>query len=123
MRHLRLRITKYSAWSSLLPAMHAHMRASDAFGVPRCQQRCRPRAGFVCVHPKSSRSIRHPCRQSGGRRAARLLWQVRDYLEMEFRPKSSEAPLPFGFDLERIIDDFVLFCMLIGNDFLPCASC
>ena len=48
-------------------------------------------------------------------------WQVRDYLEMEFRPKSSEAQLPFGFDLERIIDDFVLFCMLIGNDFLPCA--
>ena len=43
---------------------------------------------------------------------ARLL---RDYLGMEFqgcRP-------PFGFDLERIVDDFVLFCMLIGNDFLP----
>ncbi len=46
--------------------------------------------------------------------------QVRDYLELEFRPKPAEPPLPFDFDLERVIDDFVLFCMLIGNDFLPC---
>ena len=44
---------------------------------------------------------------------------VRDYLELEFR--SAAASAPFGFDLERVIDDFVLFCMLIGNDFLPCA--
>ena len=44
---------------------------------------------------------------------------VRDYLELEFRPPP--GTLPFEFDLERIIDDFVLFCMLIGNDFLPCA--
>ena len=46
---------------------------------------------------------------------------MRDYLEMEFRPRPSEPSLPFDFDLERVIDDFVLFCMLIGNDFLPCA--
>ena len=46
---------------------------------------------------------------------------MRDYLELEFRPKPSEPALPFDFDLERVIDDFVLFCMLIGNDFLPCA--
>lgn len=44
---------------------------------------------------------------------------VRDYLEMEFRP--APGVLSFEYDLERIIDDFVLFCMLIGNDFLPCA--
>ena len=49
-----------------------------------------------------------------------LLIQVRDYLEMEFRPRHDETQLPFDFDLERVIDDFVLFCMLIGNDFLPC---
>lgn len=43
---------------------------------------------------------------------ARLL---RDYLGLEFQG----CQPPFGFDLERIVDDFVLFCMLIGNDFLP----
>ena len=43
---------------------------------------------------------------------------LRDYLELEF----GNAALPFPFELERLIDDFVLFCMLIGNDFLPCAS-
>ena len=42
---------------------------------------------------------------------------LRDYLHLEF--ESYEKSLPFSFDLERIIDDFVLFCMLVGNDFLP----
>lgn len=45
---------------------------------------------------------------------------LRDYLELEFQ-QPAEA-LGFQFDLERVIDDFVLFCMLIGNDFLPCES-
>ena len=48
---------------------------------------------------------------------ARVLGRlVRDYLELEFQ---GAGALPFGFDLERVVDDFVLFCMLIGNDFLP----
>ena len=42
---------------------------------------------------------------------------LRDYFDMEF--KSLADTLPFPYDLERIVDDFVLFCMLVGNDFLP----
>lgn len=44
---------------------------------------------------------------------------VREYLELEFQ----HLPLPFPFSLERIVDDFVMFCMLTGNDFLPGALC
>ena len=45
---------------------------------------------------------------------------LRDYLELEFQQPAEV--LGFKYDLERIIDDFVLFCMLIGNDFLPCEA-
>ena len=42
---------------------------------------------------------------------------LREYIDLEF--KSLASVLPFMYDAERIIDDFVLFCMLVGNDFLP----
>jgi len=42
---------------------------------------------------------------------------LRDYVQLEFDQCAST--LPFKFDIERVIDDFVLFCMLVGNDFLP----
>ncbi|KAG8762834.1 hypothetical protein FRC11_007551 [Ceratobasidium sp. 423] len=42
---------------------------------------------------------------------------LREYLDLEFQ--SLTSTLPFEYDLERIIDDFVLIAVFIGNDFLP----
>ena len=49
-----------------------------------------------------------------------LLLQIgllREYLDLEFRVVA--PALPFEYDCERIVDDFVLLAMLVGNDFLP----
>ncbi|TWU72265.1 hypothetical protein ED733_002064 [Metarhizium rileyi] len=44
---------------------------------------------------------------------------VREYLEMEFQELHKEGTLAFPFDLERVIDDFILMAFFVGNDFLP----
>uniref|UniRef100_A0A183GQ58 5'-3' exoribonuclease n=1 Tax=Heligmosomoides polygyrus TaxID=6339 RepID=A0A183GQ58_HELPZ len=42
---------------------------------------------------------------------------LREYLSWEFHPL--QASLPFPFDIERIVDDWVLMGFLVGNDFIP----
>ena len=41
---------------------------------------------------------------------------LRDMLYLEFKPKEKGS---FDYSIERIVDDFIFMCMLIGNDFLP----
>ncbi len=42
---------------------------------------------------------------------------LREYLDLEFG--SLAAEIPFEYNLERIIDDFILMGIFVGNDFLP----
>lgn len=44
---------------------------------------------------------------------------VREYLELEFQELKDPDVLEFEFDLERVIDDFILMAFFVGNDFLP----
>ncbi|CAG0917946.1 unnamed protein product [Notodromas monacha] len=42
---------------------------------------------------------------------------MREYLDMEF--SELKGTLPFEYDLERIIDDWIFMGFLVGNDFIP----
>ncbi|KAF8738458.1 hypothetical protein AX14_011448 [Amanita brunnescens Koide BX004] len=42
---------------------------------------------------------------------------LREYLDLEFQ--EVEHVLPFEYNLERVIDDFILLAVFVGNDFLP----
>ena len=44
---------------------------------------------------------------------------VREYLELEFQELKEPSVLDFAFDMERVIDDFILMAFFVGNDFLP----
>ena len=44
---------------------------------------------------------------------------VREYLELEFQELQQDGALNFEYDMERIIDDFILMAFFVGNDFLP----
>jgi 5'-3' exoribonuclease 1 len=44
---------------------------------------------------------------------------VREYLELEFQELQAPGALDFPFELEKIIDDFILMAFFVGNDFLP----
>lgn len=42
---------------------------------------------------------------------------MREYLDMEFNSVSDK--LSFAYDFERVLDDFILLALFVGNDFLP----
>lgn len=42
---------------------------------------------------------------------------LREYLELEF--SGVKDNLNFPYDIEKIIDDWVLLCFMVGNDFIP----
>jgi 5'-3' exoribonuclease 1 len=44
---------------------------------------------------------------------------IREYLELEFQELKAPGALSFPFDMERVIDDFILMAFFVGNDFLP----
>ncbi|XP_071053139.1 5'-3' exoribonuclease 1 isoform X2 [Onthophagus taurus] len=44
---------------------------------------------------------------------------MREYLGLEFKDLETSNQLAFKYDIEKIIDDWVLMGFLVGNDFIP----
>jgi 5'-3' exoribonuclease 1 len=44
---------------------------------------------------------------------------VRQYLDAEMRSRHLATKISFSYSVERVIDDFILLCIFVGNDFLP----
>jgi 5'-3' exonuclease len=65
---------------------------------------------------KSVESLRKTNQPAGDEFHLLEISLLRDMLYLEFKPKDSWL---FNFRIERIVDDFIFMCMLIGNDFLP----
>lgn len=47
---------------------------------------------------------------------------VREYMKLEYETLWKKVK-NLKFDIERVIDDFLLICCFIGNDFLPRLYC
>ncbi|KAL8160285.1 hypothetical protein V2J09_001822 [Rumex salicifolius] len=45
------------------------------------------------------------------------IWILKEYIELEMQ--ASNALEGFKFDVERAVDDFILICFLVENDFIP----
>jgi hypothetical protein len=81
---------------------------------------------FDLVRPRRLGCIRRCPLTRPARVASPQIALLRDYLDSEFKPASSApvkgtkatkdaALLPFGYDLERILDDFVFLAMLVRS--------
>lgn len=44
---------------------------------------------------------------------------MKEYFDLEYR----EIPMKVQYNVERVIDDFLLLFFLVGNDFLPRVYC
>lgn len=42
---------------------------------------------------------------------------MREYLELEFLDVKDK--LQFNYDIEKVIDDWIFMCFMVGNDFIP----